>query len=140
MNWKKFFIAFIAAFVFLFAYDWVFHGMLLQNSYAATASLWRTKPDFSSHFPLLILGQIVIVFFFTLIFVRGFGSGGGTAGGFRYGILFGLLHIGANLIRYAVEPLTTNLIVSWSIGGLIEFAVAGAIVGALYKPGPTTTA
>src|ERR1700739_3232560 len=120
MNWKKFFMAFIAAFVFLFAYDWVFNGVLLQNSYAVTASLWRTKSDFSSHFPLLILGQIVIVFFFTLIFVRGFGSGGGTAGGFRYGMFFGLLHIGANLIRYAVEPLTTNLIVSWSIGGLIE--------------------
>jgi hypothetical protein len=135
MNWTKFLIAFIAAFIFLFAYDWVLHGILLQKNYLETAILWRTEADFKTHFPLLILGQVVIVFFFTLIFVRGFGSGGGAAGGFRYGILFGLLHIGANLIRYAVEPLTSTLLVKWSIGGLIEFAIAGLIVGALYKPG-----
>jgi hypothetical protein len=76
----------------------------------------------------------VIVFFFTMIFVRGFGSGGGTAGGFRYGLLIGLLGCGANIIQYAVQPLTTTILFSWCVAGVIEMAIAGAIIGTIYKP------
>jgi hypothetical protein len=134
MNWKKLFFAFIAAWVFVFIYEWLFHGMFMKSNYMETATLWRDDAGFKAHFPLLVLGQGVFVFFFTMIFVRGFGSGGGTAGGFRYGILIGLLGCGANIIQYAVQPLTTTILIAWCIGGIIEFAIAGAIVGAIYKP------
>jgi hypothetical protein len=134
MNWKKLFFAFIAAWVFVFVYEWLFHGMFMKSNYMETATLWRDDAGFKAHFPLLVLGQGVFVFFFTMIFVRGFGSGGGTAGGFRYGILIGLLGCGANIIQYAVQPLTTTILIAWCIGGIIEFAIAGAIVGAIYKP------
>src|SRR6266852_65690 len=135
MNWKKFFIAFVVTWIFVFIYEFIFHVKIMHNYYLETSTLWRPEADFNSHFPLLVLGQGVIAFFFTMIFVRGFGSGGGTAGGFRYGILLGLLVAGANLIRYAVEPLTTTILIGWSCGEIIEFAISGAIVGALYKPG-----
>jgi hypothetical protein len=132
MNWKKFFIAFVAAFVFVFIYEWVFHGIVLQSSYAQMSALMRPKADVS--FPLLIFGQAVGTFFFTMIFVRGFGSGGGLAGGFRYGILVGLFLCGGIIISYAVQPLTSAIVIAWCIGGIIESAIAGAIVGALYTP------
>jgi|SRR6266404_3545193 len=135
MNLKKFFFAFIAAFIFVFFYEWLFHGIFMKSSYMETSTLWRPEAEFKSHFPLLVCGQVVFVFFFTLIFVRGFGSGGGVGGGFRYGALIGLLGVGANIIQYAVQPLTTNILICWGIGGIIEFAIAGAIVGAIYKPG-----
>jgi hypothetical protein len=131
MNWKKFFIAFIAAFVFIFIYEWVFHGMILKNSYAQMSGLMRPQTEIS--FPLLAVGQLVGAFFFTMIFVRGFGSGGGMAGGFRYGILIGLFLCGGIIISYAVQPLTSTIAIAWCIGGIIECAVAGAIVGTLYK-------
>ena len=138
MNWKKFFIAFIAAWVFVFVYEWVFHGMILHSSYAEIATVMRAPADIK--FPLLMLGQAVFVFFFALIFVRGFGSGGGTAGGFRYGVLVGLFLCGLNLIDYAVQPLTTTILIAWCIGAIIEFAIAGAIVGVIYKPaGPASS-
>jgi hypothetical protein len=133
MNWKKFFIAFIAAFVFVFVYEWVFHGIILKDSYAQMSALMR--PQAEVNFPLLIVGQLVGAFFFTMIFVRGFGSGGGVAGGFRYGVLLGLFLCGGIIISYAVQPLTTTIAMAWCIGGIIELAIAGAIVGALYKPG-----
>ena len=137
MNWKKFFFAFIAVWIFTFIYGFVFHGKIMHSTYLETPSLFRPDAEFKANFLLLVLGQGVIAFFFTMIFVRGFGSGGGVAGGFRYGLLLGLLVCGANLIRYAVEPLTTTILFGWCIGVIIQFSIAGLIVGALYKPGPT---
>jgi hypothetical protein len=139
MNWKKFFIAFVVTWIFVFIYEFVFHAKIMHPYYLETSTLWRPEADFNSHFPLLVLGQGVIVFFFTMIFVRGFGSGGGMAGGFRYGILLGLLCCGANLIQFAVQPLTTTILIAWCIGIILEFAIAGVIVGALYKPGASTS-
>jgi hypothetical protein len=135
MNWTKFFIAFIATFVWIFVFGWVYHGMLMHNTYAAMSTMMRPAADVQ--FPILVLGQIVMAFFFTLIFVRGFGSGGGIGGGFRYGLLLALLLCGLDLIDYAVEPLTTTVLFAWWVGGIIELSVAGAIVGALYKPART---
>ena len=94
MSWKKLFLAFIAVWVFTFFYEFIFHGMIMHSSYEQAPSLMRPEAEFKANFPLLVLGQGVIAFFFTLIFVRGFGSGGGVAGGFRYGLLFGLLLCG----------------------------------------------
>src|SRR5256885_7914184 len=128
MNWKKFFIAFVAAWVFVFFYEWVFHGMIMHSSYQQTSALWRPEAEFKANFPLLVVGQGVLVFFFTMIFVRGFGSGGGVGGGLRYGVLVALLLCGGIIIQYAVQPLTTNILFAWCIGGIIEFAIAGAIV------------
>jgi len=107
----------------------------MHSTYQQVPSLMRPEAEFKANFLLLVLGQGVIAFFFTLIFVRGFGSGGGVAGGFRYGLLVGLLVCGADLIRYAVEPLTTTILIAWWIGAIILFSIAGLIVGALYKPG-----
>ena len=134
MNLKKLFIAFIAAYVFIFAYEFLLHAKLLHHAYEETAHLWRNEADFQSHFPLLMLGQAVMAFFFTLIFAR-YSPGSGVAGGVRLGILIALFCIGANLITFAVQPLTTTILCGWIVGELIEFAVAGAIIGAIYKPG-----
>jgi hypothetical protein len=132
MNLKKFFIAFVAAWVWIFVFGWVYHGMLMHNTYAAMPNLMRAPAEVQ--FQLIVLGQIVMAFFFTLIFVRGFGSGGGVAGGFRYGILLALFLCGLDVIDYAVEPLTTTVLFAWCVGGIVELAMAGVIVGALYKP------
>ena len=138
MNTKRCFFAFIAAFAFIFGYEFVVHGILMKSAYLETATLWRAEADFNNHFPLLLLGQAVIAFFFVAIYGRGF-SGSGVAGGVRLGILLALMHIGAGLIQYAVQPLTTKILISWSIEGIIEFAIVGAIVGAIYKPSASTS-
>ena len=86
MNWKKFLIAFIAAFIFIFVYDWIFHAIVLKETYASLPpGLMRPAEEFMRHFfHWLILGQLVFVFFFTMIFAS-FGRGGAGAGA-RYGI------------------------------------------------------
>jgi len=134
MNGKKFFVAFIAAFVVVFVFGYIWFGMLMHSAHQEVPALWRSGPDFG----WLILGHVAIAFFFTMIFVRGFGSGGGTGGGFRYGLLVGLLFASNDCISYAVQPLTTKILGGWIVGDVLMFAIAGLVVGALYKPSSTT--
>ena len=134
MNWKKFFIAFIAAFVFIFLFGFVWYGHLMHSIHNEVPALWRTEADFGSHFWVLILGHAVVAFFLTLIFAR-YVPAGGVAAGVGLGIIVAFLYIGDNLITFAVQPLTTKMLCGWVVGNLLEFGIAGAIVGAIYKPG-----
>jgi len=134
MNWKKLFFAFIAAFIFIFFFGWFFHEVLLKDTYAQLPSgLSRSADDFKSHFPWLVAGQVVFAFVFALIFASCCG-GGGVGAGVGLGIMVAFLGIGAHLITYAVQPFPGNLIAYWSIGGIVEMAIVGVIVGAIYKP------
>jgi hypothetical protein len=134
MNSKKFFFAFLAAWVFVFAFGFVWYGNLMHNIHNEVPALWRTEADFGSHFWVLILGHGVMAFFLTMIFAR-YVPAGGVAAGVGLGIMVAFLYIGGNLISFAVEPLTTKILCGWVVGNLLEFGIAGAIVGAIYKPG-----
>src|ERR1700719_2236818 len=135
MNHKRGFPAFLAAFVFMFFFEFLWHGILMKPMYLETATLWRTGPIF----PLLILGEAVIAFAFTGLYVSKIGVNC-PATGAGYGVVIGILCAGGDIIRFSVQPLTTMILWMWIAGGLIEFAIAGAIVGAIYKPKANTAA
>jgi hypothetical protein len=137
MNLKRFFPAFLAAFVFTFFWGWLLNGVLLKNVYAETANLWRPRSEMMSLFHWIVIGQVLLVFAFVMIYASGFASGG-VAAGIKLGIMLEIAAIGMRLAIYAVQPFPGKLIVYGSISGLIEMIIAGAIVGAIYKPGPTT--
>jgi len=130
---KRFLLAFLAAFVFIFFWGWLYNGVLLKDIYVQTSSLWRPQSETMSLFHWIILGQAILVFAFVMIYASGF-AGGGIAAGIRLGIMVEILAIGARLMMYAVQPLPGKLVLYWSVGGLIEMIVTGAIVGAIYKP------
>jgi hypothetical protein len=138
MNPKKLFLAFLAAFVFIFVFGFLWYGNLMHGIHNEVPALWRTEADFGSHFPWLILGHVVMAFFLTLLYAR-FVPGGGAGAGARLGIIVAFLYIGNNLVTFAVQPLTTKILGGWVVGNLLEFAIAGAIVGAIYKPSTTAT-
>src|SRR5438874_664730 len=138
MNPKKLFLAFLAAFVFIFVFGFLWYGNLMHGIHNEVPALWRTEADFGSHFPWLILGHVVMAFFLTLLYAR-FVPGGGAGAGARLGIMVAFLYIGNNLVTFAVQPLTTKILGGWVVGNLLEFAIAGAIVGAIYKPSTTAT-
>lgn len=132
MNWKKFFIAFIAAFVFIFVFGFIWYGKLMHGVHNEVPALWRPEADFGNYFPWLVVGHIVMAFFLTMLYAR-HGSGG-ARGGTCLGVLVGLVYTGNDFITYAVQPLTTKILCGWIVGGVIMFAIAGALIGAIYKP------
>src|SRR5215471_4909548 len=134
MNTKRLFGAFIAAFIFAFLFEWLLHSVILRASEAALPQgLARTPADFQNHFPWVVLGEAIMVFMFTMIYARGFADGGIRAG-VGLGIMFAIVYTGANLISYGAQPFPAHLITVYSIAGLIEYAIVGAIVGTIYKP------
>jgi hypothetical protein len=138
MNWQKFFIAFIGAFVFIFVFGFLWYGKFMHDIHNEVPVLWRTEAEFGSHFSWLILGHVVMAFFLTVLYAR-FVPAGGAGVGATLGILVALVYAGADLITFAVQPLTTKILCGWIVGDLIQFAIAGAIIGAIYKPSSRTT-
>ena len=133
---KRFIIAFIAAYIFLFVWGWLINGVLLKDVYAETAYLWRPESEMRSLFHWIIIGQALVVFAFVMIYASGF-AGGGVIAGIRLGILLEIAAIGMRLGFYAVQPIPGKLILYGSLGGLIEMIAVGAMVGAIYKPAPS---
>jgi len=133
MNWTRFFFAFIAAFVFLFVFGFLWYATLMHDVHREVPTLLRPEADLKNYFGWLALGQIVMAFFFTLLCVR-YVPTGGAAGGAMLGLLVGLVYAGPHLISFAVQPLTFKILCGWIAGAVIQFAIAGAIVGAIYKP------
>src|ERR1700758_3792471 len=138
MNWKIFFIAFIAAYIFIFFWGWLLNGVVLKEVYAETPNLWRSQSEMMSLFHWIIIGQALIVFAFVMIYASGF-AGRGVAAGIRLGVLLEIAAIGMRMGFYAVQPFPGKLIVYGSIGGVIEMIIVGAIVGAIYKPASART-
>src|SRR5437870_11110216 len=108
MNWKKFFIAFIAAFVFMFAFGFVWYGKLLHGVHNEVPVLWRTEADFGNYFPWLILGHVVMAFFLTMLCARY--SSGGAGRSASPGLLAALAYAGNGFIASAVQPLATTIL------------------------------
>lgn len=130
---KKFILAFVAAYIFLFLWGWLLNGVFLKSVYAETANLWRRQSEMMSLFHWIIIGQALIVFSFVMIYASGF-AGGGVMAGIRLGVLLEIAAIGMRLAIYAVQPFPGKLIFYGSVSGLIEMIIVGAIVGAIYKP------
>ena len=135
---KRFILAFVAAYIFLFLWGWLLNGVFLKDVYAETPSLWRTQSEMMSLFHWIIIGQALIVFSFVMIYARGF-AGGGVIAGIGLGILLEIAAIGMRLGMYAVQPVPGKLIFYGSVSGLIEMIIVGAMVGAIYKPAAART-
>src|SRR5437763_5102174 len=102
MNWIKFFVAFIAAFVFIFFFGFVWHGILMKSAYMEIQTHYRAHDDMI--WPSLIFGHVVMAFFLTMLYAR---HGGGRVGsGVCVGSLVGLSCGGVYLVRVALERST----------------------------------
>ena len=130
---KRFVMAFVAAYIFIFVWGWLLNGVLLRDVYAETPNLWRSQSEMMGLFHWIIIGQALVVFAFVMIYASGF-AGGGVMAGIKLGILLEIAAIGMRLGFYAVQPFPGKLVLYGSIGGLVEMIIVGAIVGAMYKP------
>jgi len=72
MNWKKFFMAFIAAFIFIFLWGWLYNGVLLKDVFAEAQSLFRPRDEMMGLFHWIVIGQAGLALSFVMIYASGF--------------------------------------------------------------------
>ena len=120
---NKYLKSLIIIFIYIFLFEWLFHGILLKDTYQATASLWRPEAEMQKLFPFMIAGQFFIAFFVCLLFAR---SDSSRPKDFViFGGLLGALAGAGAIAMYSVAPYPLHLTAIWIVGGIVEFALAG---------------
>ena len=135
MNVKRFIAAVLFAFVFIFAFQWLYHGVLLMDTYKATPNLWRpmdpkAAPTIYCYF--MMISEFFMAFMLTFIFTRNY-EGKGMGEGLRYGLYVGLLLAAIDLGKYAYMPVAFPLVASWMLGSLAVGMGAGLVIAAIYR-------
>jgi len=136
MNGKKCLLSAIAVVAILFATDFVIHGMILKESYAATAALWRPMEEMHgltwTTYALYAVNGLVLPY----LYYKGVEAGKAPLGqGLRFGLLIGLMMAsGWSLGTYFMVPMPGSLAATWFVAGMIQFALVGLALGAIIKP------
>src|SRR2546430_17145628 len=102
---KRFILAFVAAYIFIFLWGWLLNGVLLKDIYAQTPNLWRSQSEMMALFHWIIIGQALIVFAFVMIYASGF-AGGGVVAGDCPGVPLGNGGSGGGLGVFAAQTVT----------------------------------
>ena len=129
---KKFWLGFIAVFGGLAITDFLIHGVLLTSIYESPEVKPLFRPDMVSKMWIFYVTYIIMSFFFTLIFSKGY-EGKGVAEGVRYGFYVGLLMATPMAYTsYATYPLPYALALKWFIYGVIQYIILGVLVAAVF--------
>jgi hypothetical protein len=122
----------LAVYVAWSVLDFVIHGVMLQTTYEATASLWRPMEEMKMG--LMYVVTLIAAACFVAVYEHLI-----SAKSVRSGLLLGLLYgvgVGTSMGHgsYAVMPIPYNLALSWFLGTLVEAVVAGLLVGVIVTP------
>ncbi|HET6603582.1 MAG TPA: hypothetical protein VFG21_05110 [Xanthomonadaceae bacterium] len=134
MGNKTFWLGFVVVYVLWQAMGYLVHEVLLADTYAALAHIWRPEADMMSMMWIMFVTSAVYLLLFCYIFTKGW-EGRGVMEGARYGLLMGLfLMVPAAFDAFVVYPITLNLALIWLATGLIQFVIVGVAFAAIYKP------
>lgn len=130
----RFWLSVLVVFVTYMIIDFILHMQVLSGAYEATQHLWRPEAEMNSMMWIMWLGTLVFSFFFVFLFSKGY-EGKGCGEGLRFGLYIGLMFsVPMALGMYGSMPITGWLAGAWLIGGVVESAIAGAILSKVYKP------
>lgn len=130
MNTKRLIFAIIGAFIFVVAFEMLWHGFLMKGLYEATASVWRPEEEhemiymFASQF----LFAAVVAFIYTKI-GRHIPCKRGIAFGFFVGLILAMPELGS----YCYLPIPMSIALLWMLAGLLKGLGTGMAVAAIYK-------
>lgn len=136
MDIKKYSLSTLAVFFFIFIFESIVNGYLLQGIYHETASNWRTVEAMTANFHILLAFQLLIAAWITYIYTQWV-----TEKTIEKGLYFGL-HIGVLIgligaMSYVWLPIPAVLALSWFITGVVEGLGIGFILGTIYKTNET---
>ncbi|MBT3509894.1 MAG: hypothetical protein HN472_10190 [Nitrospina sp.] len=130
MDTKRFALAVLAVFIFVFLFEFVVHGILLKGMYIETAHLWRAEED--SKMIFIMLGQILLSLVATFMFTKLHGVEFFNDNGMKFGILIGLILASPTIASYCYMPVPFALWISWVGAELTKGIGAGITISLVY--------
>lgn len=131
---KRTILAIIVVFIVWSVLDMVIHGILLEETYQATATakLWRPMAEMD----ITLMSIVTLAYTACFVFLYSlFVSNKSVATGIKFGALFGLTAgISMGFGSYVFMPIPLSLALTWFAGTLVESIVSGALVGVIVKP------
>ncbi|MBI5325218.1 MAG: hypothetical protein HZB41_08110 [Ignavibacteriae bacterium] len=128
---KKYLLAVVVVFVAIEVMEFLLHGLILGGIYKDTASLWR--PDMDK----LMWMMYVIAFLQTIGFVYIYYKLINPKSPFRavwYGLTYGFVSgVGMGYGTYAMIQIPYSLAISWFIGSIVMYCIAGWLTGLIIK-------
>jgi uncharacterized membrane protein YhfC len=130
MNYKRFFIATIAIFVFALIWNGIVHLVLLREADSILNSIGRQESQRNMFLSILVTALLALLFVWS--YTR-FARRGDLRDGLSHGLFFGLLAgTLVDLNQYVLYPIPGSLAITWFVFGLIEFCIYGVLVSILY--------
>jgi hypothetical protein len=138
MNFGRVASAALVAWVLYLGVGFTVHDLLLRDIYVQHASVMRPDAEQQQILPAAFALALVGFFAFAYAYAKGYEGGQGTQEGLRFGVLVGiLLCCFSTIFEYMVFPISRTLLFAWCIDYIVEFAVYGMVVGAIYRPSPS---
>lgn len=134
MNYRRYFLASFVVWIYFFAVEFVFHGLILTGQYEGMKHVMRPEGDMGSFFLWVILAYLILALGLCKIFIVGY-QNRGVAEGIRFGLLIGITFgISHTFINHAVFPFPQDLTFAIAIGYIVEMILAGILIALIYKP------
>ena len=135
MNFGRIAAAAVVAWIASLGIGFLVNDFLLADTIAANASVMRSDAELLGNLPLGFVFLLIGFFAFAYAYAKGYEGGNGIVEGVRFGVLVALIVIGFGVIwQYVLYPITAAYAVAIVIDSIVELAIYGAIVGAIYKP------
>ena len=135
MNFARIAAAAVVAWIVSLAVGFFVNTVLLADLARASTPPMRPEADVQGLLPLGFVFLLIGFFAFAYAYAKGYEGGNGIMEGIRFGVLTSLIIIGFGLIwQYVVFPISGTLSMAMMIDSIVEMALYGAIVGAIYKP------
>jgi hypothetical protein len=135
MNFQRIAMAAVAAWVAAMAVGFLVNDFLLSEFYSANQAAIRPEAELNARLPYGFGFLLVGYFAFAYVYAKGYEAGSGVMEGIRFGVLVAILVSCFGLIwQWVVFPIDATMAAVSIVDAIFEYAVYGAIVGAIYRP------
>ena len=135
MNLARVAAAAVVVWIVSIGIGYLVNEVLLVDLMVANAAAMRPQAEIMANLPLGFVFLLLGFFAFAYAYAKGYEGGNGIAEGVRFGLLAALIVIGFGVIwQYVAFPISGSMAIAVIIDCIVELAIYGAIVGAIYKP------
>ena len=120
----------VAAFIFVFMFEFMVHGFLMKGMYDATISVWR--PQEESSMPFMFLSQFLfamaVSFFYPIV-----GPDKNCKKTIPFGIGLGLVMAMPQIATYSYLPIPLSISLMWAAASFVKAFGTAIIAGKVFN-------